>query len=97
MNTQRALMTLAVFLTAVAFALAQQAPRGGGAGAPQGGAAPAGGARGPAAAPMALTTTGWMDGAIIPNKFTQAATMTVSPALTWTNTPMGTQSFVLHF
>src|SRR5678815_3752605 len=96
MKTQRALMTLAVVLTAVAFALAQ-APRGGGAGAPQGGAAPAGGARGPAAAPMALTTTGWMDGAIIPNKFTQAVPMPVSPALTWTNAPMGTQSFVLHF
>ena len=97
MKTQRALMTVAVVLTVVALALAQQAPRGGGAGAPQGGAAPAGAARGPAAAPMALTTTGWMDGAVIPNKFTQAAPMAVSPALTWTNTPMGTQSFVLHF
>jgi Raf kinase inhibitor-like YbhB/YbcL family protein len=96
MKTQRALLTLAVVLTAAAFALAQ-AQRGGGAGAPQGGAAPAGAARGPAAAPMALTTTGWMDGAVIPNKFTQAAPMPVSPALTWTNTPMGTQSFVLHF
>jgi Raf kinase inhibitor-like YbhB/YbcL family protein len=97
MKTQRVLMTLAVVLTVIALALAQQAPRGGGAGAPQGGAAPAGAARGPAAAPMALTTTGWMDGAVIPNKFTQAAAMAVSPALTWTNTPMGTQSFVLHF
>jgi Raf kinase inhibitor-like YbhB/YbcL family protein len=46
---------------------------------------------------MALTTTGWQDGAIIPNKFTQAVAMPVSPALTWTNPPAGTQSFVLHF
>ena len=46
---------------------------------------------------MTLTTTGWMDGAVIPNKFTQAVPMPVSPALTWANAPAGTQSFVLHF
>ena len=98
MKTPLAITTLAFALTTLPLVFAQaQAPRGGAAGAPQGGAAPAGAARGPAAAPMALTTTGWMDGAIIPNKFTQAVPMPVSPALTWTNAPMGTQSFVLHF
>ena len=96
MKTRIAMTTLAIALTTGALAFAQ-AQRGGGAGAPQGGAAPAGAARGPAAAPMTLTTTGWMDGDIIPNKFTQAVPMPVSPALTWTNAPMGTQSFVLHF
>ena len=95
MKTKRALMSLAIVVTAAAIAVAQ-APRGGGAAGPQGGP-PAAGARGPAAAPMTLTTTGWMDGDIIPNKFTQAVPMPVSPALTWTNAPMGTQSFVLHF
>ena len=44
---------------------------------------------------MTLTTTAWPDGDPIPAKYTQAGEQ-VSPALTWTNTPPGTQSFVLH-
>jgi len=52
-------------------------------------AAPAGG---PA---MTLTTTAFADGAQIPAKYTQAGEQT-SPALTWTNTPANTVSFVLH-
>jgi Raf kinase inhibitor-like YbhB/YbcL family protein len=95
MKTLRAITTLAVVLLAVTFALAQ-AQRGGG-GAPAAGAAQGGAPRGAAAPAMTLTTTGWMDGDIIPNKFTQAVPMPVSPALTWTNAPAGTQSFVLHF
>jgi Raf kinase inhibitor-like YbhB/YbcL family protein len=44
---------------------------------------------------MTLTTTAFPDGAQIPVKYTQAGEQ-VSPALTWTNTPAGTVTFVLH-
>jgi hypothetical protein len=96
MKKLRALTTVAILLAAVVLALAQ-AQRGGGGGGPQAGAAPGGAARGAAGPAMTLATTGWQDGAIIPNKYTQAVQMAVSPALTWANTPAGTQSFVLHF
>ena len=57
---------------------------------------PPAGARGgaPAAPPMTLTTNGWPDGADIPAKYTQAGEQ-ISPELHWTNTPAGTQTFVL--
>jgi Raf kinase inhibitor-like YbhB/YbcL family protein len=43
-----------------------------------------------------MTTTAWEDGGVIPDKYTQAAgPMAVSPALTWSQVPPGTQSFVL--
>jgi Raf kinase inhibitor-like YbhB/YbcL family protein len=48
----------------------------------------------PAAAPMTLSTNGWMDGTDIPVKYTQAAEQ-VSPQLTWANAPANTQSFVV--
>ena len=95
MKKLRAMITVAILLAAVVLALAQ-AQRGG-AGAPQAGAAPGGAQRGAAGPAMTLTTTGWQDGAVIPNKYTQAVQMPVSPALTWSNAPAGTQSFVLHF
>jgi Raf kinase inhibitor-like YbhB/YbcL family protein len=49
----------------------------------------------PPARPMTLSTTAFADGAQIPVKYTQAGEQ-VSPALTWTNTPAGTMTFVLH-
>jgi Raf kinase inhibitor-like YbhB/YbcL family protein len=45
--------------------------------------------------PMTLSTTAFPDGAQIPAKYTQAGEQ-VSPALTWTNTPAGTVTFLLH-
>jgi Raf kinase inhibitor-like YbhB/YbcL family protein len=65
---------------------AQQAPAGGG---------QRGGGGQPAAPPMRLTSTSFPDGAQIPIKYSAAGSQT-SPALTWTNAPPATQSFVLH-
>jgi hypothetical protein len=50
---------------------------------------------GPATPPMTLTTGAFADGGQIPAKYTQAGDQT-SPALTWTNAPPGTATFVLH-
>jgi Raf kinase inhibitor-like YbhB/YbcL family protein len=65
--------------------------------------APAGAQRagGPAAPPMTMTVTGFPDGGQIPVRFSQAAEGAApgegtSPAISWTNVPAGTQSFVLH-
>ena len=51
--------------------------------------------------PMTLSTTAFADGTIIPIKYSQAAPGAApgegtSPALTWTNVPVGTQSLLLH-
>src|SRR5438094_6042945 len=45
--------------------------------------------------PMALPTTAWPDGGVIPPKYTQAGDQT-SPELKWTNVPAGTQSFIVN-
>jgi len=85
MRTPAMIATIGLMTAALGAAQAPQAP---------GGAAPG---RGPAAPPMTLTTDAWPDGDPIPAKYTQAVPNPVSPALKWTNTPAGTQSFVLHF
>jgi Raf kinase inhibitor-like YbhB/YbcL family protein len=61
----------------------------------------AGGQRGGGGTPMTLSTTAFPAGGTIPVKYSQAAPGAApgegtSPALTWSNAPAGTQSFVLH-
>jgi Raf kinase inhibitor-like YbhB/YbcL family protein len=68
--------------------------------AAQGGAG-AGQAGAPPAPPMVLTIPGFPDGGQIPVRFSQAAEGAApgegtSPAMSWTNVPPGTQTFVLH-
>jgi Raf kinase inhibitor-like YbhB/YbcL family protein len=58
-------------------------------------------AGGPAAPAMTMTLTGFPDGGQIPVRFSQAAEGAApgegtSPAVSWSNVPPGTQSFVLH-
>ena len=65
--------------------------RGGGGG--RGAGAPAGAPGG--AAPMRLMSNSFIDGGLIPLKYTQAGEQ-ASPQLAWANAPMGTQSYVLH-
>lgn len=49
----------------------------------------------PPAPALTLTIAAFQDGTPIPAKYTQAGAQ-VSPALSWTNVPEGTKSFVVH-
>jgi Raf kinase inhibitor-like YbhB/YbcL family protein len=54
-------------------------------------------AKAPPAPGLAISSPDFQDGGIIPNKFTQADPMPVSPKLEWTNVPANTQAFALIF
>src|SRR5213596_628171 len=87
MRTTRWFVVLMVLLIALPLTAQERGQRAG---------APA--ASGPA---MTLTIAAFPDGAPIPVKFSQAAEGAApgegtSPALSWANTPAGTQSFVLN-
>ena len=87
------LRLLLVFMTVcvLAVTVAAQTPGAPGGGAPQAG----GGQAGPASPPMVMAITAFADGTDIPAKYTQVGNQT-SPAITWTNVPAGTMSFLLH-
>src|SRR3982750_4164167 len=86
----KVLMT-ATLTAAMSLALLAQGPPAGGG---QGRAG--GGGRGPQAPPLIMTTSAWEDGGVIPDKYTQAAgPSAVSPALSWSQVPPGTQTFAL--
>jgi Raf kinase inhibitor-like YbhB/YbcL family protein len=92
MNARRCYALATIPLLMVTLSAQTPAQRGGG-GQRAGGA--------PAAPAMTLTVSGFSDGGQIPVKFSQAAEGVapgegLSPAISWTNTPAGTQSFVLN-
>ena len=55
-----------------------------------------GGGRGGGFQTLALTTTAWPDGGMIPLRYSQAGPE-ISPAIQWSTPPAGTASFVLVF
>src|SRR5271165_1738556 len=80
----RRLFSVFAMILGFAVAAAAQAP-----------AVQGGGQAAPAPPVLTMSTTAFADGAEIPAKYTQAGNQT-SPAITWTNVPAGTVTFLLH-
>lgn len=87
-------VVLAMIVTISASIVAQEPPagRGGAQGGAGGGQGRGGGGRGGPG--LTLTSTAWPDGGEIPQRHAGGA-MGISPALSWTNVPMGTVEFAL--
>jgi len=94
MRMVRLTAAVAIALIAGLYA-APEAQRGAGGGRGAGAPAGAPGGAQAAAAPMRLMSNSFIDGGLIPAKYTQAGEQ-ASPQLAWANAPMGTQSYVLH-
>jgi len=98
MRMVRVTAAVAVAAMVTVLCAAPHAQRGAGqrgAGGGRGAGAPAGATGAPAAPPMRLMSNSFIDGGLIPVKYTQAGEQ-ASPQLAWANAPMGTQSYVLH-
>lgn len=95
MRMVRLTAAVVIALMAVGLHATPQAQGGGGqrGGGGRGAGAPAAAQGG--AAPMRLMSNAFIDGGLIPLKYTQAGEQ-ASPQLAWANAPMGTQSYVLH-
>jgi len=92
------LVVVLAMIVAISASIAAQEPpaggRGGGQGGPGGGQGRGGGGGGRGGPGLTLTSAAWPDGGEIPQRHAGGA-MGISPALTWTNVPMGTVEFVL--
>lgn len=88
---RRVILSACLTLAAFGAAIAQTPP----AGAPAAGAPGRGAPPGNRPPPLMLSSPAIQDGGMVPDKYTAASPMPVTPPLTWTNVPANAQSLVL--